>query len=153
MEEASVAAPLCKALRCNVGKIAVPLLDPFRDPKNGPARNPEIIYLFFAGPWRRKTDPLPPFGQTFAVTSFILIAWHQKSLISKFPIFAGGRVAHFNGRSIRRSTSLQSFVGKIAVPLLDPFRDPKNGPARNHKQKLYIYSCRTISGAVKRTHF
>ena len=64
-----------------------------------------------------------------------------------------GRVAHFNGRSICFSTSLQIFVGKIAGPLLEPFRDPKSGPARNHKQKLYIYFCGVISGAVKRTHF
>ena len=80
---------------------------------------------------------------------------HRQVLPSSFRggLRSVGRVAHFNGRSIRRSTSLQSFVGKIAVPLLDPFRDPKNGPARNHKQKLYIYFCRTISGAVKRTHF
>ena len=80
---------------------------------------------------------------------------HRQVLPSSFRggLRSVGRVAHFNGRSIRRSTSLQSFVGKIAVPLLDPFRDPfrdpKNGPARNHKQKLYIYFCRTISGAVK----
>ena len=64
-----------------------------------------------------------------------------------------GRVAHFNGRSICFSTSLQIFVGKIAGPLLEPFRDPKSGPARNHKQKLYIYFCGAISGAVKTDPF
>ena len=69
---------------------------------------------------------------------------HRQVLPSSFRggLCSIGRVAHFNGRSICFSTSLQIFVGKIAGPLLEPFRDPKSGaPPRNHKQKLYIYFC------------
>ena len=54
-----------------------------------------------------------------------------------------GRVAHFNGRSICFSTSLQIFVGKIAGATFGAvFVTPKVGPPGIISRKLYIYFLR-----------
>ena len=111
-----------------------------------------LMFFFFCP---QATQHMQPITRHF-VLKLLHICFKLANL--RYSSFRGGlcsigRVAHFNGRSICFSTSLQIFVGKIAGPLLEPFRDPKSGPARNHKQKLYIYFCGAISGAVKRTHF